>query len=89
MSDVLLRNVYGDDPTKRHHAVALSQYIRRYWKQNATLVIHCSGCDGEAAKRCTALAMFVLYATISTNCGCCDAESTKSCIALPLDCGSL
>lgn len=29
MTDVLLRNVYGDDTTRRHNAAALAQYVRR------------------------------------------------------------
>ena len=29
MTDVLLRNVYGDDASRRHNAAALAQYVRR------------------------------------------------------------
>ena len=29
MTDVLLRNIYGDDTTRRHNAAALAQYVRR------------------------------------------------------------
>jgi hypothetical protein len=29
MTDVLLRNVYGDDTSKRHNAATLAQYVRR------------------------------------------------------------
>jgi hypothetical protein len=29
MTDVLLRNVYGDDTSRRHNAAALAQYVRR------------------------------------------------------------
>jgi hypothetical protein len=45
MADVLLRNVYGDDNSKRHNAVALAQYVRRLAKDitfNAAPVVLCA-----------------------------------------------